>query len=71
MSHTCHHPNCKKEVRPEKLACPHHWFQLPKRLQKAVWATYVPGQEISKTPSPEYLEVIAQVQDYWREVSKP
>jgi hypothetical protein len=67
MSHTCHHPECKKIVPPKLLACRKHWFQLPKVLRDEVWQVYVPGQEITKTPSAEYMEVIARVQKYWRE----
>ena len=44
--------------------CKMHWFTLPKFLRDRVWATYIPGQEIRKDPSEEYLEVIAQV-DAW------
>jgi len=69
MNHTCHHPNCNVSVPPKMLACRAHWFQLPLDIRNRVWEVYVPGQEITKTPSPEYLEVIAQVQEYWR--SKP
>lgn len=41
--------------------CKTHWFRLPKRLRDAVWRTYVPGQEITKTPSREYLAVVREV----------
>ena len=33
--------------------CRPHWYKLPKTLRAKVWATYVPGQEITKTPSAE------------------
>jgi hypothetical protein len=29
---------------------------VPKALRRAVWATYVAGQEVTKTPSAEYLK---------------
>ena len=70
MSHTCHHPTCTKPVPPKMLACRSHWFQLPLELRNAVWKVYQPGQEITKTPSKEYLAVIAQVQEYWREAER-
>jgi hypothetical protein len=44
--------------------CRAHWFKLPKRLRDAIWRTYVPGQEISKTPSAEYLAVADEVQTW-------
>lgn len=37
------------------LMCGKHWRLVPKMLQDEVWATYVPGQERSKTPTAEYL----------------
>lgn len=33
-------------------------------LRAKIWATYKPGQEISKTPSAEYLAVAKQVQEW-------
>jgi len=53
--HLCHAPGCKIPVPPKMFACRGHWFALPKRLRDAIWATYRPGQEITKDPSPEYL----------------
>lgn len=35
--------------------CLRHWRLLPLELQRAVWAVYVPGQEIRKDPTREYL----------------
>jgi hypothetical protein len=37
------------------LMCYKHWRMVPKALQQRVWATYRPGQEVTKDPSPEYL----------------
>lgn len=42
--------------------CKTHWYNLPKFLRDEVWKAYVPGQEISKTPSSEYLAVAFLVQ---------
>lgn len=55
MSHTCHARDCTKNVPPRMLMCAPHWRKVPSDLQDAVWATYVPGQEITKTPTREYL----------------
>jgi hypothetical protein len=44
--------------------CSKHWFMLPRQLRNAVWRTYVPGQEITKTPSNEYLAVAKEVQSW-------
>lgn len=44
--------------------CKPHWFRLPKALRDAVWKAYVPGQEITKTPSRTYLAVARLVQGW-------
>jgi hypothetical protein len=62
--HTCHWPGCTKAVPPAMWGCKPHWFKLPKPLRDAVWNAYVPGQEISKTPSAKYLAVAALVQGW-------
>lgn len=64
MSHLCHWPGCPKQVPPALWGCKPHWFALPKHLRDAIWRYYVPGQEITKTPSEQYLEVARQVQDW-------
>lgn len=57
MKHTCHATNCKIEVPPAMFMCKRHWFMVPKKLRDEVWETYVPGQEITKNPSGEYIDV--------------
>jgi hypothetical protein len=42
--------------------CRAHWYKLPKPLRDAIWRAYVPGQEITKTPSQKYLAVAHLVQ---------
>lgn len=44
--------------------CKPHWFKLPKALRDAIWKTYVPGQEITKTPSQQYLFAARLVQGW-------
>ena len=65
--HTCHWPGCTTVVPPAMWGCKPHWFRLPKRLRDMVWAAYVPGQEITKTPSNEYLDVALEVQRWIKE----
>lgn len=60
--HVCHWPGCGKEVPPAMWGCKGHWFALPKHLRDRIWATYRRGQEITKTPSPEYLEAALEIQ---------
>lgn len=64
VQHHCHWPTCKRAVPPKMWGCKEHWFRLPKPLRDRIWRTYVPGQEITKTPSPEYLEAAQAVQDW-------
>lgn len=56
--HTCHADGCNVEVPPKLLMCAPHWRMVPKALQRRVWATYVPGQEVRKDPTSEYLEAM-------------
>jgi predicted DNA-binding protein (MmcQ/YjbR family) len=55
--HHCHAEKCKTVVKPSMFMCRKHWYMIPENLRKRVWNTYVPGQEITKTPTLEYLEV--------------
>lgn len=64
MTHHCHWPGCSKEVPPRMWGCSTHWFKLPKQLRDKVWAAYVPGQEINKTPSESYIAVAKEVQEW-------
>ena len=66
VRHTCHHPDCTTAVPPKVLACKPHWFEIPKPLRDKVWLAYQPRQEVTKTPSVEYLEVIREVMAYWK-----
>ena len=55
--HVCHAEGCDVPIPPKLLMCLTHWRRVPKELQQAVWANYVPGQEIFKNPTPEYVQV--------------
>jgi hypothetical protein len=70
MPHTCHWTGCTRRVPPALWGCKIHWFTLPKILRDEVWATYVPGQEIRKDPSPEYLAVMMKINDWIAEREK-
>ncbi len=65
--HHCHWPGCEMQVPPAMWGCRRHWFTLPKGLRDRVWAAYVPGQEVTMTPSEEYLAVASEVQAWIRE----
>jgi hypothetical protein len=66
MSHTCHWPGCQKEVPPSLWGCSSHWYKLPAALRAKIWRTYVAGQEITKTPSREYIAAAEEVQAWIR-----
>jgi hypothetical protein len=44
--------------------CKRHWFMLPKSTRDAIWDVYVPGQEVRKDPSDEYLAVVGDAIDW-------
>lgn len=44
--------------------CKQHWFQRSRVFRVAIWKYYVPGQEITKTPSPEYRAIAALIQGW-------
>lgn len=71
MSHTCHWPGCAKEVPPKLWGCKAHWYALPADLRRRIWATYRPGQEVTKTPSPAYLDAARAVQAWIEANHKP
>lgn len=54
--HTCHARDCTAQVPPRMFMHRAHWFALPKGMRDEIWATYRPGQETAKDPSPAYLE---------------
>ena len=70
FDHGCHWPGCNKAVPPAMWGCKVHWMRLPKYLRDKVWAAYRPGQEITKTPSREYVTVAIEVRE-WIEKNIP
>lgn len=68
--HTCHWPNCGKEVPAAMWGCKRHWFKLPLSLRNRIWATYRPGQEEDKRPSDAYIAAARAVQDWIASQSK-
>lgn len=70
-NHHCHWPGCEKKVPPSMWGCKHHWGLLPLFLRNKIWAAYRPGQEISKTPSRDYVSVAQEVQAWIRDNFPP
>lgn len=54
--HHCHAIGCTVRTHPKFFMCRRHWFMVPRHLRDRIWATYVPGQEVRKDPTVEYLE---------------
>jgi hypothetical protein len=61
-SHTCHWPGCTTLVAPAVWGCRPHWYKLPQQIRDRIWKAFKPGQEISKTPSAEYLAAANEAQ---------
>lgn len=62
INHTCHWPGCHQPVPPHLWGCKPHWYQLPAHLRRRITDAYVPGQEVTKRPSAEYLQAAQAVQ---------
>ncbi len=64
MKHYCHWPRCEKEVPPRLWGCREHWRSLPLNLRMFILRAYRPGQEVTKDPSPEYIEAAMRVRQW-------
>lgn len=62
--HICHWPGCGKTVPARLWGCREHWFALPKRIRDRIWEFYRPGQEVTKTPSADYLAAAREAQEW-------
>lgn len=68
-------PTCRGDVDLDgvcrvcngEIAAARIWFALPKHLRDKIWATYVPGQEKTMTPSAAYLAAAEEVDQWIRE----
>ncbi len=61
-NHHCHWPGCPKLCTPAQWGCYPHWMRLPYSLRSRIWEAYRIGQEVSKTPSREYVKLMREVQ---------
>jgi hypothetical protein len=66
--HTCHATGCRRVVPPKMFMCRPHWHLLTPAHRRAIWATYRPGQEVTKDPSPAYLEAARAAIRYLEEL---
>ena len=50
--------------------CKAHWFKMPAVIRWRLLGTYVPGQEIRKDPSEDYLDAAREARDWIREQNR-
>jgi len=55
--HICHAKGCDVLVPPARFMCMRHWRMLPEDTRDLIWSVYRDGQEITMTPSAEYLQI--------------
>lgn len=70
-NHGCHWPGCTSACAPAAWGCKRHWMMLPHFLRNKIWANYRAGQEVSKSPSREYVSVAQEVQAWIRDNYPP
>lgn len=63
-NHHCHWTGCGAKVPPAMWGCKKHWYMLPASIRAAIWRTFRPGQEDSKTPSREYVAAAREARDW-------
>ena len=68
--HRCHWPGCTKQVPPAMWGCREHWCKLPLRIRNKIWQAYRIGQEVTMTPSREYVAAAREAQD-WIKAQEP
>jgi len=44
--------------------CRPHWLTLPKEIRSRIWRAYRVGQEVTKTPSAEYVAAAREAQEW-------
>lgn len=47
-THRCPAPGCDVQVADHRLACPWHWFSIPKQLRDDLWRAYKTFGALSK-----------------------
>lgn len=62
--HHCHWPDCPTLVAPALWGCRKHWYMLPPVLRSRIWAAYKIQQELTLSPSPEYIAVAKETQEW-------
>jgi hypothetical protein len=50
--------------------CRAHWYALPRYLRDKIWEAFQPGQEVTSTPSRDYIDAAREVQA-WIKIHYP
>lgn len=62
----CSWPGCPLSVSPALFMCARHWYTLPTYIRDMIWEAYVPRQEVTKTPSSQYVDAARTAMDWIR-----
>lgn len=60
----CKWPDCRRQIPPRLFACYDHWRALPASIRRDILRAYVPGQELTNTPSVEYIAAAKAAQNW-------
>lgn len=60
--HDCPAPECGTRVSAERLACPPHWYQLPREMRAEIWAAL---RARSADPT-RHRRAVAAALAFWR-----
>ena len=65
---TCYAPDCRKRVDEGTLMCKPHWFQVPLRIRRRVWAAWT---AFKKEPSVATVRAYRAARDEARDSLLP
>jgi hypothetical protein len=70
-THHCHWPGCQQPVPPRFWGCHRHWNMLPAKLRGWIMATFRPGQEVTKEPTPDYIRAACAARNWAKKNPDP
>jgi hypothetical protein len=70
-THTCHWTGCTRQVPPAMWGCKTHWYKLPLAIRRRIWRCYQPGQEVTQTPSREYIDAAREAEAWIATQQRP
>lgn len=67
-NHHCHWPGgCHDITAAAQYCCTRHWYKIPLRFRNKIWAAYRKGQEIDKSPTSRYMQVVREIKKWFDE----